>query len=155
MILNQQPITGIVSDDIGILPGVDIFFTDASGKMLSSVNTRDGEELNIGYISNIDGAYSINIPNNYENKYLTFSFMGMKSKTINVSELKEKPNVSLYEDVKIIENVNVCWNRTFNMKCEDVKSTGAMIFGSLIVVGVLSRALYKKYRKADVLKVEI
>jgi len=51
--------------------------------------------LGIGTASNLDGDWSLLIPANTVDEKLTFTFMGYTTKTVNLSQLSEKPTVSM------------------------------------------------------------
>ncbi len=47
------------------------------------------KESNVGIVTNIDGEFTLKIPNSEENKNLEISFLGYKNKVVPISDLKE------------------------------------------------------------------
>ncbi|HUX56463.1 MAG TPA: SusC/RagA family TonB-linked outer membrane protein, partial [Bacteroidales bacterium] len=80
-LLQQQKITGTVTDNNGeSLPGVNVAITGTI----------------VGTMTDIDGKYSITVPQGTES--LTFSFIGMESKVVSIGELTKI-------DVKLVESM--------------------------------------------------
>ena len=94
----KKQITGTVTDISGVpIPGVNVIIK----------NTTTGS------ITNIDGKYSINVPD--KNSVLVFSFMGYLSQEIQVGE-QVYINVVLSEDTKMIDEVVVMAYGTIQRK---------------------------------------
>ena len=70
MAQQEVTITGVVSDDAGPLPGVNVTVKDAKG---------------LGTITNVNGQYTIKVP---QYKTLVFSYMGFQSKEVMVKDQK-------------------------------------------------------------------
>jgi TonB-linked SusC/RagA family outer membrane protein len=83
----NKKVTGIVISNTGeLLPGVSIVV----------------KETTIGVVSNTDGTYTINVPD--ENSVLVFSFVGFATQEIQV-ENKSKIDVIMAEDVQKLDEV--------------------------------------------------
>lgn len=85
--LTNNTVTGKVFDQDGPLPGTTVIV----------------EGTTIGVITDIEGNYSITIPNN--SSYLTYSFIGYNTKTLPITE--SVINVTLEEDNQKLEQVVV------------------------------------------------
>lgn len=82
----QKTVTGTVTDDIGApLPGVTVFVKGTA----------------IGSVTNIDGVYTLSVPN--DAKSLMFSFIGMKTQEIEIGT--QSSSVKMEADVIGLEEV--------------------------------------------------
>ena len=83
----QKTVTGTVTDDIGApLPGVTVFIKGTA----------------IGSVTNIDGVYTLSVPN--DAKSLMFSFIGLKTQEIEIGT-QTTINVKMEADVIGLEEV--------------------------------------------------
>ncbi|MDA3821896.1 MAG: SusC/RagA family TonB-linked outer membrane protein [Bacteroidales bacterium] len=82
----QRTVTGTVSSTDGAMPGVTVVVKGTT----------------IGTITDAEGQYSINVPE--ENEFLVFSFIGMKTEEVSVGNTTTI-NVSLEEDVVGLDEV--------------------------------------------------
>ncbi|MGX1930730.1 carboxypeptidase-like regulatory domain-containing protein [Flagellimonas sp. 2504JD4-2] len=82
--------------------------TDASSNNPLVFATLSVEGTNISTITNTEGAFLLKIPNTITDGTLVVSFLGYKSKTISISELKPKKNkISLVVSVTELTEVNI------------------------------------------------
>lgn len=105
---NQGKVTykGIVIDDTDMpLPGVNVTYKDAKG---------------VGSITNVDGEFTITVPSNVHN--LIFSYVGMKTQTVRVSEATGKIKVRMEPDAVAIKETVI--TGIYNRKAESF--TGSM-----------------------------
>lgn len=103
--LSNNIITGIVSDEQGPLPGVNVFVKGTT----------------IGTETDFDGRYTLTIPD--QNSQLTFSYIGMKEETRPISS--NNMNVRLVADDVVLEEVVIVGYGTNrkNQKAEDKASS--------------------------------
>lgn len=86
-------ITGTVNDDAGQgLPGVSILLKGSNG---------------VGTVSDADGSYRVNIPNDQANGILVFSFIGLKTQEIPIGnqteiDVKMEPDLTTLGEVVVV-----------------------------------------------------
>lgn len=109
--------------------------TDENGELLSGVSVAV-KGTTTGTITDLDGAYTINVPN--ENSTLVFSFIGFHTQEIAVNG-KTTLNIVLLEDVTALDEVVVVGYGT--MRKSDVTGSISTAKGSDIIKGQNFNAL--------------
>lgn len=90
---NEKEITGVVSDGVGPLPGVNVVVKGS---------TR-------GVSTNFDGTFSIKVK---KGDVLIFSFMGMKDKKVKIKKFKTKYNIKVKMDSQVLGGIAVIETNT-------------------------------------------
>jgi len=111
---NKIIVRGKVTDNNEPLPGVTVVELDKNNRIQTGATT------------NLDGEYVIFLKN--KDSKLQFSFIGYKSQTIEVNG-KSKIDVTLLEDVKTLESINIVADAVTNtgfMKAFTIPSTIAV-----------------------------
>lgn len=98
--------------------------TDESGQGLPGVNIRLKNNLTVGTITDIEGHYALEIPEDIENPVLIFSFVGYLPQEIEVSN-RSVIDVKLTTDVTSLEEVVVIGYGT--QRREEVTSSVATV----------------------------
>jgi len=89
----EKIITGVVSDDIGPLPGVNVVVKGTTK----------------GVSTNFDGTFSIKVK---KGDVLIFSFIGMKEKKVKIKKFKAKYNIKVKMDSQVLGGIAVIETNT-------------------------------------------
>ncbi|SMC84261.1 carboxypeptidase-like regulatory domain-containing protein [Cellulophaga tyrosinoxydans] len=107
------------------------------------------EGSNISTVTNTEGEFSLKVPSSMNEKSVIVSFLGYKSKTINLSDLKENNNkIALKTSVMELSEVNVIVPKNAEeLLRETLKNKGENYFESPTLMTAFYRETIKKRKK--------
>lgn len=108
------------------------------------------ENKGVGTVSDENGVFELNIPENFENSILTFSHLGYEKYTINISEIQEGSTITLVPKVNELEEVIIKSTKTFEVGHKTSEKSSGGVFSSKGISNQVGTII--KNRKSIVLK---
>ena len=97
-VMAQQVLTGVVKDNMGEIPGVNVYVENSIGRTLK------------GCITDVFGKYVLEIPKGEKNLTIVYSFIGMRTQRISYKGQKVQ-NVEMTSETTLIQEVEVSAKR--------------------------------------------
>lgn len=123
--------------------------TDAESNKELVFATLSIEGSNISTVTNTEGEFSLKVPSSMNEGRVTVSFLGYKSKTISLSELKENNNkIALETSVMALSEVNIIVPKNAEeLVRETLKNKGGNYFEDPTLMTAFYRETIKKRKK--------